>query len=442
MTYSTDDSLTLDAERFLPDRIILEPDAVERAVTQSETVRPADQWQAYLNAIALMGFHHWLSERGIEIDMDNPACSVHQSGIASLFKGVCNLQMNGFNICLIPTGSLTDHIIAIPRAAVELAQWVPHLFVGIEVNDELHQVRVWGCLRHDHLQSRISDCATRPDWTYAVPLDWFDRNPDSILLYLRCLAPSALQRYAVAPPQVPPVESLQTILSALTPRIQTSMRPIWKLLTWEQAAGLLMQPDLLESWQSLISPAAISIANSSESMTQPVMNVGRWLQNQLDTIAEAWLWSLLPPLAQIRGESALRDTQSSIEQFEGVMASLNQYGVAIPAEARAAYRDLTWQNVAVRLYVVTWDSSEASPQPEWNLLLLLGAQPNRELPAGISLKVRDQMQLLDEQVLRATEPGAYLFSQVVGEWHEQFWVTIDLANGVTITLPPFTFSRE
>ena len=34
---------------------------------------------------------------------------------------------------------------------------------------------------------------------------------------------------------------------------------------------------------------------------------------------------------------------------------------------------------------------------------------------------------------------SYLFTRVVGNWDEKFLVTVSLADGVELTLPPFTF---
>ncbi|MGF1499996.1 MAG: DUF1822 family protein [Elainellaceae cyanobacterium] len=435
MSYSTE--MFFDSDRLSPDTIVLNTGAIARAVTQSETVRPADQWQAYFNAVALSGFQQWLAARGLETMPDIPTCSVNQPIVAGLLKAVCGVQVNGFHLCLLPTGSVTDEMVAIPRATVELAQFVPHLFVGLEVQEELHQVKVWGCLRWDQLEPRIREQPTDADWTYQVPLAWFNPNPDSILLYLRCLEPPAIERYAAEPPPLPSPDTLRETLAVLAPRIQSSQRPIWKLLNWEQAAAILIQPELGQAFLPSPSPSSV------QRIAQAAMNVGQWLQGQLDQVAQEWDWWLLPPLSELRQStpSPVRDGRSPTEQFEEVITTLTQRGITIPPQARGAYRDLTWQNVRVRLYAVIWDLSILSGEDEWSLLLMLGAQPNHELPLGTTLWVRDEQQVLDQRILRESRPDAYLFSQVIGNWHEQFWVTIDLTNGATITLPPFTFAQ-
>ncbi|MGF1536809.1 MAG: DUF1822 family protein [Elainellaceae cyanobacterium] len=431
MTTLTEDLLPLDAETLSPETVILSDESVESAGAQAEQVRPAERWQAYRNALALAGFQQWGAERGLDSDTGGAACSVHQPEVAGLLNGVCHLEVNGFRLCLVPTGTLSEDEVQVPRAAVELPAFMPQIFVLVSVGDELGRVSVKGALRHDQLQPRLPELSAQPDWTYAVPADWFDVTPDALLLYLRCLSADAL-----ALPAAPVASARQdaaqveAVLSTLSHRLQT-MKPIWTLLSWEQAATLLMQPEL-----------AHPLLPELSRRTGRAMSVGQWLQGQIDQVAQSWDWRLLP-LQGMRMAEQMRYVRSPLEQFEEVATSLTQSGVSIPAQARGAYRDLTWQDVSVRLYAVTWDlPSEAEGERSWCLLLLLGPQPNHELPVGASLLVRDGEQVLDQQVLEEAGPDAYLFTQVEGEWHEQFQVTVDLTNGATITLPPFTFIQN
>jgi hypothetical protein len=118
----------------------------------------------------------------------------------------------------------------------------------------------------------------------------------------------------------------------------------------------------------------------------------------------------------------------------------NQGDIAVPSQARGAYRDLQWENIALRLYVVAWELPATDSVPEWTLLLILGAQPNGTLPLGIKLQVRDEVQILEEPVL-SDRSKKYLYARVIGTQNERFWVTISLAGGTALTLPPFTFNR-
>ena len=80
-------------------------------------------------------------------------------------------------------------------------------------------------------------------------------------------------------------------------------------------------------------------------------------------------------------------------------------------------------------------------EPEWTLLLILGAQSNATLPLGIKLRVRAEVQILAEPVL-SDQSQDYLYVQVIGTQNEQFSVTISLAGGTALTLPPFTFKAN
>ncbi|NEP44610.1 MAG: DUF1822 family protein, partial [Okeania sp. SIO2H7] len=213
MTYTndfdsiTDEALLADAECVPPvsdpfqtqsQTITLSSELLDRARNLCQTIRPAEQWQAYQNAIALLGVQQWLAEREMDISTEMRTevntCSVYGGAIAGLLSGVGQLTINGLQVGLIPIGSLTDDWIAIPRAMLELDDYVPQLFIGIDVREERQQVTIWGSLRLDTLQTLLSASTldTDQDWTYRIPQQWFTPDPDAILLYLRCLDVDAL----------------------------------------------------------------------------------------------------------------------------------------------------------------------------------------------------------------------------------------------------------
>lgn len=427
-----EDSLARDAETVPPTIIVLSDEEKSRAVTQTETIRPAEGWQAYLNAIAWVGFQHWLEERGV--DLDDAACSVTQPAVAGLLGAVCNLEVNGFRLCLLPTGSLDNETVSVPRAAVELDGFAPQLFVLIEVWEETDRVMVQGALRSDQLQALIAAqpgaMTVNRDWTYTIPKAWFEESTEDLLLYLRCLPTDGLPTTpAIAAPAQPAAAQVQDTLATLERRLQSRV-PLWKLLTWEQAAVVLTQPELLQPQP---------VAASPNPVAQAAINFGQWVQQLNPLHNQDWL--MLPPVSQLREAAAMRYTRSPVEQFEDIITTLGQQGTTIPPQARAAYRDLAWQSVSVRLYAIAWDISTSS-ESDWCLLLLLGPQPNQELPVGITIRMSDDTGIIDEQTLEQTGPDAYLFSQVVGERHEQFQAQVNLTNGAEITLPPFTYRHD
>jgi hypothetical protein len=307
---------------------------------------------------------------------------------ATFSESICRLQVNEFKLYLIATDSLYDTNVSLSRTALESSQFVPNFYVLVEILEELEQTNIRGYLQRDrfiHQQQSIG-LQRESDTAYLVPVDWFEDDSDKLLLCLRCLDPTAI--------------------SVVT----------------HQDSALRSSP----------------LASLVQESTQGAINVGLWLRDELDRVARELSWILLPP-ASLRSE--FRALRSPVEQFNDVVTELkNQGDIAVPSQARGAYRDLQWENIALRLYVVAWELPATDSVPEWTLLLILGAQQNATLPLGIKLQVRDEVQILEEPVL-SDRSKKYLYARVIGTQNERFWVTISLAGGTALTLPPFTFNR-
>lgn len=421
MTYALTTQSMFDFEPLPLDAITLSPDQMQEAAQLSRSGQTAQQWQMYLNALALIGFEEWLHSRAANLRISRDRCSLFQPRFAHLIEAACNLYVGELRLCLIATGSFKDTVISVPRAAIDLPQFIPHFYVVLEVQEELGQVRVDRYLRYDQLQT--ASLQPQADWTYSLPIDWFDPEPDRLLLHLECLEPQSIALPAVA--QLPHTTPMQTppLPSDSAPQPLRD-RPPWQVLTWEQAAVILTQPELANA------------ATAAPNLLDRAVNVGAWLQGQLDDLAQL-SWVLLPPIAPAVG------MRSTVADFENVVTELQRNNVAIPFTARAAFRDLNWANVAVRLYAVAWELPVTAANPEWSLLLILGPQSGR-LPSGIRLQIQEQIrgnrEVLTEQVLLPNSQDDYLYARVIGTWNETFWVTIDLGNGAVVTLPPFTFN--
>jgi hypothetical protein len=172
-------------------------------------------------------------------------------------------------------------------------------------------------------------------------------------------------------------------------------------------------------------------------LTQQAMNVRRWLSNELDELAQELSWILLP-MPSLATATALR---SPTEEFEAIVRELHLSGLAISPQARGAYRDLQVAGLSLRLYALTWPLMTGSI-PEWTLLLILGAPSETNLPIGLTLRVSDQTGILVERVVGSDNNSPYFFTSVIGNWYEKFIVTIGLAPGFKLTLPPFSFQLE
>jgi hypothetical protein len=375
------------------DTISLIDAEVDWAKEQSQSLANASaSWQTYLNALARIGLQHWLEKRSPEL-LEN-ADQFLQRPAGEL----CEITVGNYRLYLVATDAVDDSEVALPHTAIT-TDFNPRLYILIEIFEELQQVHICGYLPQPQvnqlLQHQIQQQAAQsaaPD-LYWLSVTDFDLNSDRLLLCLNCLEPIEINRSAANP-----------------------------------------------------SPAFSNV-------TAAAINVGRWLQDQVDRVAQELAWILLPPIPSFRmgtslsdpflsSSGELRPLQSPTEEFNRLISDLiRNAGLSIPPDARGAYRDWQWETLNLRLYVTTWELPLAGSPSNWALLLVLGAQPGFNLPLGLQLQVRDETQVLEEPILVDTS-SVYLYAQVIGTQEEQFWVTLSLPNGAAMTLPPFTFSSN
>jgi hypothetical protein len=403
----------LDWEALTSDSLDLTPNQIEQAARTSRAIaNPNQQWQVYINTLAQMGLEQWLTERAPELTV-RPINDTNSL-----------VQVGDIRVGVVAIASLPDAVVSLPKALIDLPEISAQFYLLVNVLEEQEQVRIVSYLRHDQIieRSQTQPLTLTADSTYCLPQNWFIANPDQFLLELRYLC------------QVSGV------------RCQGTGIGDQELAIRDQGSGILLQRRSANGDQELttsppphlpLSPSPLS----PPSLTERAINVGLWLRDQLDELAQEMSWVLMPALTP--ATSAMR---SVVEEFQAVTHRLEAAGLAIAPEARGAYRDLRWGNVALRLYVMTWalpfDPKTPDHPPEWTLLLIVGAQPDAALPPGVGLRVQDQTQVLVERVFGETSQEAYLYARVVGTWDEQFWVTINLTNGVVITLPPFSFDPD
>ncbi|USR92384.1 DUF1822 family protein [Phormidium yuhuli AB48] len=330
--------------------------------------------------------HQWfcflraMAIRGLQqwLDQGAEALPLDYSRETAPQSGV-NCQVKGFRLCLVVQGSLSDGVISIPRYTLKDPLNFAHLYILAEVQEEADQVKILAGLRRDRLVSfkESGNLALSRKGHYHVPLEDWDLSPEDLLLYLHCLNP----------------ETLET----LNPETR---------------------------------------ASSPYLCPQPRLNVRDWLRDQLDTVAERFHWTLLPPLATAH---QLMSVQTPAEELETLLRDLEQQGVVIPQTARGAYQELNHQGLPGRLYALTWKVLDSHYSPEWSLFLFLGPRPGAPLEPGTQLIVQDETSVLVRQSLNEDSGQAYLYTQVIGQMDEQFTVSIIAADGTPLTLPPFTF---
>jgi len=387
-------------EPLQPTTVALSPAAVDWAVQMGQQVAPGQQWMTFLRALALRGVQQWLEDgaSGLLLTYD----PTESPGLA--VQG----RVNGFRLCIVSQGTLSDGQVPIPKRTLEDAEAFAHLYLLVDVREETDQVTILGGLRRDRLLAqqdalvfnetdREKDDAND---TCFVPVAFFNAAPEEILLYLNCLDPAQLEPAG------------QLAQATLTPQEATQER--------------------------------------IQAATQEAINVWRWLgdsrrerfANRLDTLANTvtstLTWALLPPLSL---SPAMRSSHGPAETLEVVLRQLESAGVVIPATARGAYTDLHRAGVPLRLCALTWTHLEGS-QPEWCMLLVLGPTPGEQILPGTRLVVRDAETILADSTLSPTSGANHLYAQVFGTWDEAFKVSVALPDGSTLSWPPFVFRPE
>ncbi len=226
--------------KFLsPASISLTPEQLDQAIALSESLStPAQQWQNYINILARMGVEQWIQKRVPQLAPIDPAFNelpTHEN----LPESLCFLTLGEVTLCLIATEMLYESAIPLPRTALDHQA---HFYVWVEVLEELEEVTVRGFLWPESIPA-VTNLPVQEDQTYLLPIDWFNAEPDQLLLSLR----TATQ-------------------AAASPLPATSPHPV----------------------------------------LQQAINVQRWLANQLDQVAQDLSWVLLPPLSPSLGFRPVR----------------------------------------------------------------------------------------------------------------------------------------
>jgi hypothetical protein len=444
-SHLTDAMLEFDA--FSPNTIVLDSDAIQQALQCSKSsLNEQRTWQAYINGLALFGFEQWLKQRSIQLEVVRSPCTALNPEAMNLLPGINRLQVGAFTVCLLAVESPLESTLEIARALVDLPELVAHYYFVVEVLEEVEQVNVHAAINYVQLHQHLQSAAVVPqeDWIYEVPLAWFSQKLNPVLLQLTCLAPTAIALPTISINQQQALLQARQELLQILPHLRDPDRPLYQVLSWEQASIVLTQPALLkwiyrlqsgESYQSLVQ----HLQTTLQLLTQSALNLAVWFQNQVDAIARQDDWVLLPFL------TPAMVGMRSIDDIEQICQQLQQQGIMIPLEARRGYRDLMFANHQLRLYVLTWrqklqDSSEKSP--DWTFLAILSGQPDEKLADDVRLRISDSDTLLAEQSLdKAMSEPRYLYVQVSGSWGEKLLLTLCL-NDQELTLPPLGFDQE
>ncbi len=343
------------------------------AQTQLAQAQSENGWKTFLKGMAIAGFEQWLEEGATPLIMTHTAVDLGRAA---------ELTVGRYRLCILAVGGLSDDRVELwLDSADSLESAIAHLYVIVEVQEEIDQVSIVAGLRRDQLLQRIGIERLQQARTSAepleVPVSHFEIEPEQILLYLNCLEP---------------VEAIE----------QTPL-------------------------------ASAAIRERGIAAAGNLVNTAIWLRDQLDSAIEQLRWELLPPVSM-----AMRPVRGTVD---AVLETLASQGVNLPETARGVGGPVSIGSGVCQVYAWVWPV-ETETEPEWTLLLLLGPQIGEILPAGIQLRVSDRTEVLATEVLAQASSEAYLYTQVQGNQQEQFRVSVVLPDGMEITLPVFTFDPE
>jgi hypothetical protein len=170
----------------MPEIIWLEPEHIERATAvRDRTSNESQQWQVYLNTLALLGLEEWLRERIPDVIINRES---------DINKPASYLKFGDFKVCVIATENLLDEIVHLPQDVLAQPELAAHFYVIIEVLEEEEQVIIRGFQRYDLLNNyRLQvNLSVQSDGCHPFPLSVFDAEPNRLLAYCRHLEPSAI----------------------------------------------------------------------------------------------------------------------------------------------------------------------------------------------------------------------------------------------------------
>ena len=167
----------------LPEVVEMEIEYFDRAreIGDRETGE-VQQWQPYLNVLALQSLEEWLNRR-------LPDCTVEQNEINT----DCYLKVGEFKLYVIATEHVLDEIVNIPEAAIKIPEKQAHFYVLLEVLEEQQQAIFRGIMRREELINYCTSNQTQPSQScYQLPLALFDNEPNHLLFYFQFTKATAI----------------------------------------------------------------------------------------------------------------------------------------------------------------------------------------------------------------------------------------------------------
>lgn len=224
---------------LLPETLWLEPEHFEQAREISDRLHnEQQQWQAYLNALAMLTFEAWLKER-----LPNQPIQP----IAQEIVEVRYLRVGEFKLCVMATEHVLDEVLAIPMIAIEQPELAAHFYVVLEVLEDQEQVIIRGFLRYDELMAQATRIQPSPsDRFHRLPLSIFDAELNHLLVYVQYSEPSAIviSTALVQPTEATPQQNSSNHRTRLSQWLQGVLDEGW------QTINTLVNPEANLAWST------------------------------------------------------------------------------------------------------------------------------------------------------------------------------------------------
>ncbi|AFY57537.1 Protein of unknown function (DUF1822) [Rivularia sp. PCC 7116] len=207
---------------LLPETVWLEPEhfVLANEINYPHTISGKDNWQGYLNRLALIALEVWLQIRLADEDMRLTNKVILKD--TSTIKTAGILRVDNFKFCAIATENLLDEIVNIPQELIEKPELTAHFYVIIEILESQEEVIIKGFLTYKQLiEIKSSLKLSISQGCYQLPLSVFDSEPNHLLLYKRYIQASEFA--------LPVVETQATRISNLSGIVTTTTTKLSEL---------------------------------------------------------------------------------------------------------------------------------------------------------------------------------------------------------------------
>lgn len=232
---------------------------------ESDLVLPNTNWQVHINQFCLYGIASWLEDEFGIAPRQIEAVARSHAAIWSLVGGSALPIDATSRLVLIPSAAIDLSELRVPQEWVDIPDWVGDYYVGVQVNPNSGQLRVWGYTTQAELkQQGYYDAADRSYCLHGEAVT--DLAILSTARALGVLKPARLSLPALPSVPAAQVESLVQRLSHPDCRIPRLAVPF-------------------ALWAALIADAEVR----SRLVRQGPQNLSQWLSGLTQAESTTWL---------------------------------------------------------------------------------------------------------------------------------------------------------